>query len=241
MKQIIYVLIGLCFPLAGMAQILSSPDVFTRVTLSSSNPNRLVCVNGNVNDVTYPAQIPLDGMAKEGNFFVSYKFKDTGERIEYVTKTHDIHVTCGGEIYSMTVQPTPGIRGEIVWLGDPNKASLEANAKMLREKSIEDLYVYLIMSAFHNNYAGNVSVSEAYDQFPTLVKGIGIELIREMILNGAGLRLKEFVLTGPPGANVQKERFLNNQLSSSILALATYPPVIGKNGQSRLFIVEKKL
>ena len=150
-------------------------------------------------------------------------------------------MTCGGEIFSLSVQPTPGIQGEIIWSGDPNKENLEENAKMLREKSIEDLYVYLIMAAFNNNYSGNISVAEAYDQYPALVKGIGIELIREMVLNGAGLRLKEFVLTGIPGANVQKEHFLKNHLSSSILAIATYPPTIGKDGKSRLFIVEQKL
>lgn len=229
-------------PASAANEYIATPDTTTGVQLSNTNPNRFHCVNGNVNDVVFPKDIPMEAVPKNSELFVSYKVLDDGMgMLSYVEKAHDLHVVCAGEVFTFSVTPVSDAPATTVRMGNPNKKIIDENAKLLQDKSVEELYSYLIINAFNNDYQGNITGSEVYIKYAPLVPGVTIELVRELVMAGAGLRLKEFVLTAEPGTNVQKEKFIVNELSPSMLAITTHPPVVGDDGKARLFIVESRL
>lgn len=223
-------------------EYIAAPDSFTEIHLSNSNPNRFHCVNGNVNDVAYPADVPIDAKTKDKNLFISYKLLQglSGET-EYVSKRHDIHVVCGGEVFSFSVIPERIAQSKVVRMGDPNRKFLEENAKQLREMSEEELYASLVMTALKNDYKGNITATQQYKKIPQIIPNVTIEETRQLTMSGAGLRLREYTVTAEPGKVIQKEQLIDSSLSSSMLAIAVHPAKTGSDGKTRLFVVEKKI
>lgn len=213
----------------------------TSVEVSNVNPNRFHCVNGQINDVHVPGHIAVDPSISAGNVFIGYKLLKKGGTTQYVSEKHTIHITCEGEVYSILATPVNSAEAAYIQLGDPNKDRVETNAKLLREKSIEDLGIYLIKSAYNNTLHSNITVSTTAREYRGVVDWVTINEVRQLKLEGAGLTLREFILRATPGKRVQGEMFINEKLSDKIFQIATHPQVADSKGYARLFIVEKFL
>lgn len=227
---------------AETTEYIASPDNYLAIIASSANPNRFHCENGNIEDVIYPGTVPLDAPAKGADAFISYKaIKSALGTITQYQGSHDLHIICGGQIYSFNVIPKADRAGSLVRMGDPNRKYIEENVELRKEKDIEEIYVEFITAANNNDFLGDVNITESFDTYPGLVQGISIQQVRVMTMMGLGLRLKEFILTAEPGTLVPADSFMLSQLSDSILAIATHPKVTNERGESRLYIVEPKL
>lgn len=213
----------------------------THVEVSNVNPNRFHCINGQINDVHLPGHIAVEPSVSGDNVFIGYKILKKGQRKQYVNERHTIHITCEGEVYSILATPINTPEAAYIQLGDPNKDRFEANAKLLREKSIEDLGIYLIKSALSNSIPSNITVSTDPKEYRGVVDWVTINEIRQLKLEGAGLILREFLLQATPGKKVQKELFIRQELSDKIFEIATHPQVTNSQGYARLFIVEQFL
>lgn len=241
-KMIITILAMLSTVTNANEEYIAAPESFTEIHLSNSNPNRFHCVNGNVNDVAFPKDVPIDARTKDKNLFLSYKILQglTGAN-EYITKQHDIHVVCAGEVYSFSIVPEKTTSGKIVRMGDPNRKFLEENARLLREMSEEELFTSLILTAINNDYKGNITATQQYRKLPPIIDQVTIEETRQLTMSGAGLRLKEYIVTAKPGTVVRKEDLLKGELSTAMLAIAIHPAKTGIDGKTRMFVVEKKI
>ena len=213
----------------------------THVEVSNVNPNRFHCVNGDINDVNVPGHIHVDPKISGNNVFLGYKILKKGNDMKYVSVKHTLHITCDGKVYSFLANPTKTATAAFVQLGDKNLDRLEANAQLLREKSVEDLGTYLINSAYSNSIPSNITVSTKTREYTGLVDWVMINEVRQLKLEGAGLTLREFVLRASPGKNVQKELFIKKELSDKIWLIATHPQKANSKGYARLFIVEQFL
>lgn len=222
-------------------EYIAAADVPLAINLSTTNPNRFHCVQGVIADIVFPVTVPLDAKKKASEGFVSYQaLRMPSGAMRHAEKPHDLFVTCDGEVYHFNVIPKSGAASTTVRLGNPNQQYIEENAKIIRDSDPEQVYSTFIVAALNNDFLPNVSVQESYDSYPGLVDGFSIEKVREMVMHGAGIRLKEFLVRGRTGALADKQLFLQPELSSGILAITTYPPKIGKEGFTRLFIVENK-
>jgi len=238
-------LIALLIPSSLWAQTteyIASPDNYLAIITSTANPNRFHCENGNIEDIIFPLTVPLDAPSKGPDAFISYKaIKSALGNITQYRGSHDLHIICGGQIYSFNVIPKKDLTGPLIRMGDPNRKHIEANLELRKEKDIEQIYVEFITAANNNEFLGDVNITESFDTYPGLVQGVSIQQVRVMTMMGLGLRLKEFVLTAKPGTQVPADSFMLGQLSDSILAIATHPKFTNERGESRLFIVEPKL
>lgn len=238
MKIILFALAFLS-PLYAISAQTISPDTPTRITLSSDNPNRFHCVSGLINDTISPAHIPKDTKTLRDNFFYTYKMKPKSNGdIQYVKKNHDIHIVCDGQVYTVNARQKRGV-GRTIYLGDPIKKNLEANARLLQEESIEDIMVKLFLDAYNENLPPNYTVKKSSGSVP-INSNLTANLERIITLNGVGLRLKEYSLTSNSKINLYKPMFMKKEVSEKIRMIGVYPPVITPSTTSRLFIVEDK-
>lgn len=222
-------------------EYIAAADVPLAINLSTTNPNRFHCVQGSISDIVYPKTVPLEAKKKASEGFISYQSlrMPTGA-MRHTEKPHDLFVTCDGAVYHFNVIPKAGAPSATVRLGNPNQPYIEENAKILRDTDPEQIYSNFILAALNNDFLPNVSVQETHAVYPNLIKGFNIQKVREMSMHGAGIRLKEFLVRGRSGTLAEKQLFLKPELSDSILAITTYPPKIGREGFTRLFIVENK-
>lgn len=238
MKRLIPItLLLIVFSLESLASV--SPGQRKFVELSNDNPNRFVCVNGNINEVLIPAHIPHDLQVMRDHAFVTYKMKRKGSKIEHVTIPHDINIVCDGEVYTLDANPKKTNGGTAVKLGNPQIAELTANAKRLQELSIEDIMVEMFLDAYNENLPPNYSVQKETGSIqvnPNLTANIR----RSVSLNGVGLRLKEYIVESDNKIILDKKMFLAKDFSKKLRAVVVIPEVSTASKPARLFIIEDK-
>jgi len=238
MKRLIPIsLILMCFSLEAFASV--SPGQRKLVELSNDNPNRFICVNGNINEVLIPAHIPHDLQVMRDHAFVTYKMKRRGDKIEYVTIPHDINIVCDGEVYTMDANPKKTNGGTAVKLGNPQIAELTANAKRLQELSIEDIMVEMFLDAYNENLPPNYAVQKEEGSVQ-VNPNIKANMRRSVALNGVGLRLKEYIVESDKEMMLDKRMFLSKDFSKKLRAVVVIPEVATATKPARLFVIEDK-
>ncbi|HBU51487.1 MAG: hypothetical protein CL602_01600 [Alteromonas sp.] len=219
------------------------PETSTTISLSSQNPNRLNCTEGDINDMAFPEDYPLTARAKGGNLYLSYKkLQQPDGSIKTVTETHTLHVICDGAVYTMVVNPVEG-QGKTVRLGDPVAQQLRANTRLLREKSEDEIIADLLVAAYHNELPPNYTVTPSNKSLPHVIAGLTFNEVRHVSLNGIGLTLKEYVIVGSPGSIVPPNMIIaqGSHFSERLRGVSVKPERLREDGTSRMFVLESKL
>lgn len=213
----------------------------TRVILSNQNPNHIVCADGDVNDYSAPAHIPIQASAEGGNMFISYLFRRSamGE-VEFVTTPHVVHITCAGEVYSLQITPTENTYEKVI-LGDSRKQQLEKNVSLLRHRDIEDIIVDMTLATINNDLPPQYSVSREGAVLPPIFDGLKIVKRRKIMLNGVGLALTEYEIFSDSETQLSKRQFMRREFSQSMRAITIVGEVVTPKNPARLLIVEDKL
>ncbi|GHG07070.1 TraK domain-containing protein [Thalassotalea marina] len=234
--------LGVCFQASAQNSIVH-PEVETNITLSSTNPNRFNCTDGIVNDMAFPDDFPISAKAKDGNLYVSYtKYQEANGDVKTVKKKHTLHVVCDSKVYTMIVHPIEG-QGRTIRLGDPITSQLKKNSKLLREKSEDELIANLVLAAYHNDLPPNFTVSSSNKSMKNVIAGITFDEIRNISLNGVGLSLKEYIVTGEPGSLIPPKLIVEQgkYFSDRLRGVSIKPERLPENGKARLFVLENKL
>lgn len=216
-----------------------SPGLRKNVNVSNQNPNRIICLNGNINEIFVPSHIPHDLKIVRDHVFLTYKMKRKGAKIEYVTIPHDINIVCDGEVYTLAANPKKTNGGSAINLGDPNLSLLMANAKKIQDHSIEDIFVEMFLDAFNENLPPNYTVKEQTG-FIKVNNNINVNMRRTISLNGIGVRLKEYTVHTNSTLTVDKKLFLTRHFSKKMRGIVLIPETIKPNKPARLFIIEDK-
>lgn len=219
------------------------PETTKTIKLSNENPNRIHCTEGNVNDMAFPEDYPLTARAKDQNLYISYQKLQQGDgSIEKLTESHTLHIVCDGQVYTMVVNPIKG-QGRTIRLGDPTAKQLKNNAKIMREKSEDEIIADLIFAAYHNDLPPNYTVSQSKNRLSSVVAGLTFDEIRKISLNGIGISLKEYIVTGVPGSLVPHQLIIEQGrfFSETLRGVSIKPERLPENGKARLFILEAKL
>jgi conjugal transfer pilus assembly protein TraK len=244
MKNKILVLAMACVCIsAHAADTYVYPDSSKAVMLSSENPNRINCADGDINDMVYPEDYPLAARAKADNLYASFKkLQQPDGSSKLVEKKFTLHVVCGGEVFTMEVTPVTG-KGKLIRLGDPASQQLKANAKILREKSEDEIIADLLYASYHNNLPPNYTISSKTTVLPPIFAGLNIVQVRTVSLNGIGLVLKEYIVEGTPGSIIPPKMFIEAgaNFSTKMRGVSVKPERLPENGKARLFILETKL
>lgn len=228
---------------AHAADSVVHPETSTTIELSSQNPNRLHCTEGDINDMAFPEDYPLTARAKGGNLYLSYKkLQQPDGTIKTVSESHTLHVICNGSVYTMVVKPQEG-QGMTIRLGDPVAKQLRANTRLMREKSEDEIIADLLVAAYHNELPPNYTVSPSNKSLSHVIAGLTFNEVRHISLNGIGLTLKEYVIVGAPGSIVPPNMIIaqGSHFSERLRGVSVKPERLREDGTSRLFVLESKL
>ncbi len=214
------------------------PDIVTNVQLSNSDANRVVCVNGEMNDVFFSTdkiqEVPLAG--KYG--FIKFPIMKKGADLSYVIKRSEFHFICNGQAYTIMATPE-SIPAQVIYLGDDVIASAKANIELMGSMPREKQSLYLTNKALKNELTENFKVKTSEINWKSgVITGAEISLIRTIKVDGIGLKLKEFLVRSNQKQYLDEKRFVLPALSSSIRAVTVDPLAVEAGQMARVFIVE---
>lgn len=222
----------------GPAPIL--PEVTTRVALSNTDVNRLVCPEG-LKDVVFSQEKGIVVKISGGNAFVKFQALKQGEETVYSETPSEFHVVCGGEIYSLIGLPQR-IPAQTIRLSSGKKQTVEKNLAIFAGLPLEKKVLTLLRQAYTDQLPESYLVRalpRRIDLFPAL----RLDLRREILVEGEGLAVREYLLTlkdGQSPRRLSEGEFLRSELTSRPLAVALEELLPAPGKPTRLFIVERR-
>jgi hypothetical protein len=124
------------------------PERATAVIVSNRDVNRLNCPQG-VQDVVWSAEKPVKVSRAGENVFVKFLVARQGERETFATTPLDVHVVCGGVVYTMILHPRD-TDSVTVRLADGKRPALQAVAKEWASLAIEDRVKRMTLAVYRN-------------------------------------------------------------------------------------------
>lgn len=215
------------------------PEITGHVELSNTDTNRVVCVNGVMNDVFFStdkiAEVPLNG--KHG--FIKFPILKKGDEMKYVKKRAEFHFICDGLAYTILGTPK-AVAAQIIYLGATATKGSQENIKLMGAMPRESQGIYMTVSALKNELPNKFRIikQNKLDWQRQLIAGADIALVRTIKVDGIGLRLKEYLLKSYREQYLDERRFVKSAFSDSILQVSVEPLAVTEGQMARIFIVE---
>jgi conjugal transfer pilus assembly protein TraK len=216
------------------------PEVTTRVKLSSTDVNRLVCPDG-IRDIVFSQEKGVKVKITDGNAFVKFQVIKKGEEMIYTEVPSEFFVVCGGDIYSLVGIPQR-IPAQTIRLSSGKKQKIQQNISLFNGMPLEKKILVLIRQAYTDQIPESYQIREVNRQlniFPTL----WMSFSREIVVEGEGLAVREYRVSLKSRADhirLSEQQFLHPQLTSRPLAVAVDELLLREGKPSRVFIVEQQ-
>jgi|GEM_PF-5889432 len=219
------------------------PEVATQVKLSASDVNRIVCPgDSEVKDAiqtAYSREKGIDVKVSGKNVFVKFKARKTGSEIKYTKSPAEMFIICGDRTYNIIAFPERIPSKTIRLSGGPEKA--KKNNSLYGAMPYEKKIVSIIKNVYTGELEDSYTVRPARNRV-TLFEGVEVTAVRNVIVEGEGLTVKEFRVTNHGNAPVEfsEKNFLKASLSKSAAAISVDKHKLKAGDSARLFIVERR-
>lgn len=216
------------------------PEVTTKVRLSNTDVNRLVCPGG-IKDVVFSQEKGVKVKIADGNAFLKFQVIKRGEEMIYTEVPSEFYVVCGGDIYSLVGMPQR-VPAQTVRLSSGKKKKVQQNLAIFDGMPLEKKVLTLIRQAYTDQLPESYmvrTIGRQEDLFPAL----WMSLRREIMVEGEGLAVREYLVSLKEGAGqtrLSEREFLRSELTVRPLAVAVEELLLQKGTRSRVFIVERR-
>jgi len=216
------------------------PEISTRIRLSSTDVNRLVC-SEDIRDLTFSQEKGIEVRIVGKNAFVKFTATRQGNRTLYSETPSEFFVVCGQSVYNLVSIPEQ-IPAQVVQLSSGQGERVRRNLALFEGLPLERKALRLIREAYADELAESYLVRPLRRDLDLFAE-LELSLVREILVEGEGLRLRELVARlrpGQPGLRLKEEMFLRAELVDNPVAVAVEELLLQPGGTTRLFVVEVK-
>jgi conjugal transfer pilus assembly protein TraK len=216
------------------------PEVTTRIRLSNSDVNRIVCQD-DIRDVIYSQEKGVVVRIAGKNAFVKFTVTKKGSQILYSETPSELHVVCGETIFSMVALPQR-VPAQTIQLSTGQKERVKKNLALFEGLPFEKKILKLVRDTYAEEIPESFVIRAVNRKF-NLFQEIGLTLRREILVEGEGLRVLEYAATlktEQKELRLSEKTFLRKELSENAVAVAIDEPLLRPGETARIFIVEKK-
>lgn len=216
------------------------PDVTTRVRLSNTDVNRLVCPDG-IKDVVFSQEKGVKVKITDGNAFLKFQVIKKGEEMIYTEVPSEFYVVCGGDIFSLVGMPQR-VPAQTIRLSSGKRQKVQQNLALFSGMPLEKKILTLIRQAYTDQLPESYLVKEV-DRQMNLFPALWMNFTREIVVEGEGLAVREYrvaLKSGTEQMRLSEQEFLRSELTSQPLAVAVDELLLGGGNHSRVFIVERR-
>ena len=247
MKQLFSLIAALLIAVNAYADAVVTPELAKSVVLSNTDINRVVCQEGDINDVFYSQEKGMTVINKGSNAFVKYLIKKKGGKELYVTQSTELHIICHGLTYTLIAQPQR-VSTQTVYLSEGVKTRIERNREMFSGMDYEEKILHLTQQIYRDEIPDNFRVSENMTHItvkPTekalvpLFKSITITKVKDIEAEGMGLSASEYFVVAKQRVKMLEVDFLQREFGSDIAAVTLTPLELNPKESARLIIIWK--
>jgi len=212
------------------------PEVTTKIFLSSSDVNRIVC-EAPIKDVVFSQEKGITVKIEGKNAFIKFLVKEIDGKKEYSTTPSEFYVICDNTVYTMVAIPKR-IPARTVRLVPPLSNKIKKNIEFFKSLPFEKRIVYIVKHVLKDDIPDTwdtTKVSKAINVYQDL----DINLIRIFKIEGTGLRVKEFILRSNKKLKLKETEFLLTSLTKNPIGISLSSLNISKGKPVELIIIER--
>jgi conjugal transfer pilus assembly protein TraK len=221
------------------------PEVTTRVLMSSSDINRIVCPI-EIKDVIYSKEkgvvVRISGRNAFVKFMITQKNNgDSGQEMTYSSTPSELYVVCGGDIYTIIAVPER-IPARTISLSSGRLSRIRENASFFSGPPFEKKVIKLIKTVYTDAIPESFTVKRIGKRVDGYAD-IALALQRIVLVDGEGLQVKEYAatITGDLETRELREKdFLRTRITKRPIAISLDTHRLEKGETARIFIVEQK-
>lgn len=216
------------------------PEVTTKVRLSNTDVNRLVCPDG-IKDVVFSQEKGVKVKITDGNAFLKFQVIKKGEEMIYTEVPSEFYVVCGGDIYSLVGMPQR-VPAQTIRLSSGKKQKIQQNLSLFNGMPLEKKILTLIRQTYTDQLPESYEVRVVNRQI-NLFPALWMSFTREIVVEGEGLAVREYrvsLKSGTEPVRLTEQEFLRSELTSQPLAVAVDELLLSEGSHSRVFVVERR-
>jgi conjugal transfer pilus assembly protein TraK len=216
------------------------PEVTTKVRLSNTDVNRLVCPDG-IRDVVFSQEKGVKVKITDGNAFLKFQVIKKGEEMIYTEVPSEFYVVCGGDIYSLVGIPQR-VPAQTIRLSSGKKQKVQQNLALFSGMPLEKKVLTLIRQTYTDQLPESYEIRVVNRQI-NLFPSLWMRFVREIVVEGEGLAVREYrvsLKSGTEQVRLSEQEFLRSELTRQPLAVAVDELLLSDGSHSRVFIVERR-
>lgn len=238
--------------------LVIEPERSTTIAVSNRDINRIHCSTV-LNDVLWSKEKPVSVEIDGANVFVKFLVKRIGERESFTTTPVDLHVFCGGEVYTLILTPN-SMDSVTLRLGNPAKSAAVAVNKEWGSLPLEDKVKKLTLAMYRDELPSSFKLSplpenanatrlmamrhsqltlaDEHAWINAFVRGI-----RRVSAPGIGLMATEYEVMPRSFPLTFSERdFLAASFGSDIVAVTVHPLTVTTEAKrARVIVIERSI
>lgn len=218
------------------------PERTVTMPISWRDVNRIHC-SVPIDDVFYSKEKPVSITPAGQDVYVKVQKKVLGERETFVDMPIDVHIVCGGEVYTMILKPQD-VDAVTLRLGNPLRKKAAAIAKEWGSLPVEDKVQRLTRMVYRDELPATFQKSAVLDdrRYVRFWKNIRLNAIQRVGAPGLGLTAVEYEVVALEPVTLDERDFLNTELSKAIVGVTVDPLVLPERGsKARLIIIERNV
>ncbi len=224
------------------APMVILPETTTTVKLSASDLNRIICPS-DVKEALTSDEKGLMIKISGKDVFLKYKVgKRSDGTLSYSATPTEVFVVCGGSTYTMIAFPSR-LPSQTIKLSSGKEDKLKENQAMYAGLPFEKRVMRVIKEVFTDAIPETYLVTNK-NEVDLSWKGLIISHLRDVVVEGEGMTVKEYNVSLKPGGNklfhLTEKMFLRKDFTTNPIGVAVDKHTLLAGETARVFIVEQK-
>lgn len=224
----------------GEWPMVVSPEVTTKIRLSSSDVNRISC-STEIRDALTSTEKGVVIKITGKDAFVKFKVTKRPDKMVYSTTPTELYVVCGDETYSMVAVPQR-IPSQTIRLSSGKIRKMKDNAALYAGLPFEKMMLKAIQDVYTEQIPDSYTVTGKDQRFDSY-RELRLVLKRVVDVEGEGLRIKEYLVSLKDGTKefrMNEKMFIRTELVENPVAISIERHVLRQGDTTRAFVVEQR-
>lgn len=214
------------------------PEIATRIDLSNSDVNRLVCPE-RIKDVVFSKEKGVTVKFSGRDVFVKFLVEQSAMEKKYITSPTELFVVCGESVYNIIGVPKT-IPSQTVRLSTGKQDRIRKNLALFAGMPYEEKLLKIIKSVYAGTIPDSFAVRRVRKKLD-IYKDLDLTATREIDIEGEGLRAREYQVTlrNKDLLEIREKDFLLRELVERPAALAVDKHTLRTGDMARIIVLEK--
>ena len=238
------ILIPLLTATASFAETVAAipPEKTTAVVVSNRDVNRLSC-SGPIQEVFWSQEKPMSVSTQGTNAFVKFLIKQTGNRIEKVSESVELHLVCADQVYTLILHPRDQ-DATTVRLGRGKLVSIAETAKEWGALALETKVRRLTLAVYLNELLSSFAKRPIPATEPRrgllTADGLSVSATHDVLARGTGLIATEYsVYNNDAQRQLREQDFLRPEFGTEIVSITIDPLNLAPHQRARVIILSR--